>query len=299
MIEQLKKVSIDTKLALYLCQKGSGNMFTIHAGRHAAGELPEWMNSFIQSPAPFLQFEQDGQKKVYLKWVLNANDIIVFMDDNKFTALGHIMNSLLLQSAGQKQAEPAEKASEDDGAPATAQLQKTVEDLKAQNSDLALRLKESLTKEMDLNRELAQFRVKDQQSGASQARSVLTQIKDENGRLTAQIKGWEEKYKKLEEQYKALLSKQGSLDASGGVNEISPHARGLVALINALNNIIVTGDASGIDLQTLGMITSVPSKEELERNPESVKGLIAKLVGMERSGQLTAFQMKRLNNILG
>jgi hypothetical protein len=70
--------------------------------------------------------------------------------------------------------------------------------------------------------------------------------------------------------------------------------RGLVEIVQALTAIITTGDASKIDLTKLSQIVSVPSKADLERNPSAVKTVIAKLLGMERSGQLTTEQIATL-----
>jgi hypothetical protein len=69
-------------------------------------------------------------------------------------------------------------------------------------------------------------------------------------------------------------------------------------LVTALNNIVTTSDASHIDLEKLAQFIPVPPRAELERNPNVIKAIIAKLIGMERSGQLTPFQLKKLNEVI-
>jgi myosin heavy subunit len=70
--------------------------------------------------------------------------------------------------------------------------------------------------------------------------------------------------------------------------------RGLVDVVQALTAIITTGDASHIDLEKLSQFVSVPKRSDLERNPAAVKTVIAKLLGMERSGQLKPEQIAKL-----
>ncbi|MDR2400919.1 MAG: hypothetical protein LBD73_04620 [Deferribacteraceae bacterium] len=70
--------------------------------------------------------------------------------------------------------------------------------------------------------------------------------------------------------------------------------RGLVEVVQALTAIITSGDASHINLTKLSQFVSVPSKSDLERNPAAVKTVIAKLLGMERSGQFTPDQIAKL-----
>jgi hypothetical protein len=70
--------------------------------------------------------------------------------------------------------------------------------------------------------------------------------------------------------------------------------RGLGEIVQALTAVITSGDASKIDVAKLSKIVSVPSKTDLERNPSAVKTVIAKLLGMERSGQLTPEQIATL-----
>jgi myosin heavy subunit len=76
--------------------------------------------------------------------------------------------------------------------------------------------------------------------------------------------------------------------------QASKENRGLVEVVQALTAIITSGDASHIDLAKLGQFVSVPSKSDLERNPAAVKTVIAKLLGMERSGQLNDEQIAKL-----
>jgi hypothetical protein len=76
--------------------------------------------------------------------------------------------------------------------------------------------------------------------------------------------------------------------------QASKENRGLVEVVQALTAIITSGDASHIDLTKLGQFVSVPSKADLERNPAAVKTVIAKLLGMERSGQLNDEQIAKL-----
>jgi myosin heavy subunit len=71
--------------------------------------------------------------------------------------------------------------------------------------------------------------------------------------------------------------------------------RGLVDVVQALTAIITTGDSSHIDLEKLSQFVSVPKRSDLERNPAAVKTVIAKLLGMERSGQLKPEQIAKLN----
>jgi hypothetical protein len=74
--------------------------------------------------------------------------------------------------------------------------------------------------------------------------------------------------------------------------------RALVDVVQALTSIISSGDASRIDLAKLGQFVSVPSKADLERNPAAVKTVIAKLLGMERSGQLNPEQIAKLKEVV-
>ena len=319
MLNQLKDLSLKTKLTLYICRKDSGKMHTIHDGKGFDGDMPEWMVNFVNDANPMLAFEQNGQRKIYFKWSLNAESIAVFLDDAKLSGLTLLLNNLLAQPAP-KQGEASnaeikvlteklqqaklsyeqEKKKTSSAESETAALKKDNAALQEQNTDQAIRLKDALSENLELQRKIKQDEGPvDPSMQMSQARSAITRLKDENSRLFAQIKGWEEKYHKLEEQCNALRAKAGMQPAAVSEPAQQNLPRGLIPIVNALNKIIVTGDASGLNLEALAMITSIPSRGELETSPEAVKSVIAKLLGMEKSGQLTAFQMKKLNSVIG
>ena len=322
MVDQLKQLTLKTKVTFYVCSPSdSKKMHTIHEGKSFDGDLPEWMAKFVASADPMLPFEQNDQKKIYLKWTLTSWNILFFLDAAKLSGLTLLLNNLLARTSIMPKPEEASSAEikvlteklqqmklsydkELKGHEAAKaelkDLQQQIESLNASNLEHAARLKDALSKNMEMERQLKQQNTTQdiQDLGVNHARSVLTQLKDENARLLAQLRGWEEKYKKLEEQYNALRAKMGQEPVSGAELHQAEPARGLVPIINALNRVIATGDASGLNLDALNLIISTPPKAELERNPDAVKNIIAKLLGMERSGQLTSFQMKKLNSVM-
>jgi hypothetical protein len=285
MVTRLKQLTLKIKLTLYICQTSNGKMYTIHEGKSFEGALPEWMERFVTGTEPLLAFEQDGQHKTYVRWVLNTENTIVFLDDAKLSGLMLLLNNLLSQSPS---APKPEEASAVEIRMLTEKLQQMklsheaeIDALNENSLAQIARLKEALSKAT--SNAPAAGSVAATGSMSNQTRSALMQLKDENSRLVAVIRAWEEKYKKLESQ----LPKSSS-----------DVLHGLAPIIAALNKVIVTGDSTGLNIDALNLVISTPPKAELETNPEAVKAIIAKLVGMERSGQLTAFQIKKLNNAM-
>lgn len=316
MKDLLLKLNGLTGMTFYLCGVADKKMYTIHDRAVFDADTPEWMQKFIAGGSNVLVFEQKDQRKQYFRWNLDENNVVAILDDTSYGSLTKILNKMLFNlrdGAGstenassaelktvndklmgvQRRLETAlkEKKAADDS---VAKLTTQVASLTEQNKDQAVRLQDALSKNLELSHEAKQAQI--DLSEGSKARSSVTLLRDENGRLQGQVKLLEERYQKLSEAFDAL--KSGKPAAEGEESVESERSKGLTKLINALNTITATGSADALDLKKLAMFVHVPNKAELERNPNAVKAIISKLLGMERSGQLTAFQMKKLNEVV-
>ena len=308
MLEKLKQLNKQTGVTMYLCDPQTKKMTTVHNGKVFDGEIPQWMLDFVNSTKTLLSFAQEGQRKHYFRLKLTDEQSLVFLDDFAFTFLSRVMNKLF-ESAADAEAEmlyekmvqaktelAAEKKLREEARLRAEQISDVVASLKTQNFDQSTRLKDALAQNFTLANEIKQLKAEDIKSDGLKLRGTLTSLRDDNARLTQQVKQWEEKYQKLRDKYDELVkgrsASSSAQDAAAGQQNIP---KGLFNVVNALNRVIATGNASGINLETFSMITPLPPRAEFERNPEVIKAVIAKLLGMERSGQLSVFQLKKLN----
>ncbi len=311
MLERLKQLNKQTGVTMYLCDPQNKKMVTIHEGKVFDGEIPQWMLDFADGSKPLLPFDQEGQRKHYFNLKLNGGQSLVFLDEPSFTLLSKLMNKMLEPAAGGEAGMPHDQTAQVKAALEAEkklrvqehdnleQMKDAVASLKTQNADQAVRLKDALAQNLTLSHEIKQLKAEDIKSDGLKLRGTVTLLRDENTRLLQQVKQWEEKCKRLQDRCDELMKNRPASSGQEAAPSQQNVPKGLFNVVNALNKVIATGDASTLNLETLSMIVPVPARAELERNPDTVKSVIAKLLGMERSGQLSAFQIKKLNDGFG
>jgi hypothetical protein len=294
MVDRLKKLTLKTKLTFYVCQPNSGKMYTIHEGKSFEGDLPEWLAKFVAGDEPLLPFDQDGEQKTYVRWVLNVENTVIYLDDAKLSGLMLLLNNLVAQSHIPKPEEASaveirilkEKLQQLKLGYETEldEARQQITALREANVEQAVHLQEAIkAKENTLDIETMPPAINEQATNiGGESADAISQLQEKNERLEALVKDWEERYKKLE--YSTLPPPEDNI--------------GIAPVISALNKVILTKDASALNLDMLNLIVSTPSQEELETNPDMVRSVIAKLISMERSGQLSIFLMKKLNNVV-
>lgn len=248
--KQLLDLNRHTKVTMYLCSLGESAMYTFHEDSVFDGEIPEWMLRYIKSADTLLPFDLDGKAKHYFKWVLDDSHILVIMDEASHICQNTLMKYLLSldRSGGEANDEADLSDKVERYKRQNKKLQDEIVSLKEQNDDQALRLKNTLSENLSLQKRLRS------QSGG-----------DDEGFLHHSCTDDEDGYQK-----------------------------NLSYVIKNLNNIITTSSAANVDIDVLSAIIPISSSRELERNSELVKNLIAKLIGMDRMGKLTSFQIKKL-----
>ncbi|MDR2884169.1 MAG: hypothetical protein LBV09_03580 [Deferribacteraceae bacterium] len=144
-IEAIQALNKRIGTPFYLCTLSGDTMQTIHEGRVYDGKKPDWLHDFIKGDTTLLDFEDEGVKRHYFRWNIDSERIVVFLDDGSFSYLYKLMNQLFsipLQQEGMT----------------AAQMAAEIKSLKEQNADMAVRLKDSLSKNLELSRELRKFR---------------------------------------------------------------------------------------------------------------------------------------------
>lgn len=313
MKELLLRLNRLTGITFYLCGVHTNKMQTVHEGVVFDSDTPEWLQKFISGGNQLLVFEQNSQRKQYYMWQLDDSNVVVILDDAHFTSLTQILNKMLLSlpyslsetgeaTAGdlktannmladlQQRLDKAltEKAAALDS---VDKLTKENASLADMNKDQSIRLKDALAKNLELNHTLKEYKTTSAVPTATD--SSITQLREENARFAEEIRQMQERYQKLSDKLNSIRQ-----NTSTEYTDDNDTSKGLFKLINALNIVTETGDASMLDLKKLAMFVHVPVQAELERNPAAVKAIISKLLGMERSGQLTAFQTKKLNEVV-
>ena len=311
MLDRITQLSKQAGVTVYLCNPQTKTMVTIHDGKKFDGEIPQWMLNFIEGGKSLLSFEQEGQRKSYFSIKLTGGQFLVFLDDAVFTSLSKLVNKALEPQVGSsaelfinqaletKVAFEAEKKRRERDLAELEQMKDVIDGLKAQNVDQAVRLKDVLSQNLSFANEIKQLKAEDIKSDGLKLRGTVTLLRDENTRLTLQIKQWEEKYRKLQDRCDELLKSRPTTQQEAAQPAQNTSKGGLFNVVNALNRVIETGNASGINIEALSMIIPISSRAELERSPNTVKALIAKLLGMERSGQLSALQLKKIKDAVG
>ncbi|MDR0454770.1 MAG: hypothetical protein LBH05_08170 [Deferribacteraceae bacterium] len=309
MLNRLKQLNKQTGVTMYLCDPQAKKMVTLHDGKDFDGEIPLWMLNFVNSTSPLLSFEQKGQQKQYFRLKLENGQFLVILDDPSFVLLNQMINKMLEPNdtgtfdnavMHVKAALESEKKLRERDLAEIEMMKESVAALKMQNSDQAARLKEAFTQNSNLSNEIRQLKSDDIKSEGQKLRSTVTLLRNENTRVTKQLRQADEKLRNLQDKYNELL-KESHISATLSPETQTSHTGkgGLFHLVSVLNKVIETGDASAINIETLSMITPISSRTELECNPAAVKALIAKLLGMERSGHLSALQIKKLNDAVG
>lgn len=286
-----------TGFTIYMCFDNQTNMLTFYNDKVYEGKCPEWMRKYITDRPATIIFEQDGRHKCYVRLSLGDGCYIVILDDDSLPMLSEAVKKLMMQETPVEMNNNASelavlKAKIIEHTRSFQKFENEVQKLteenavfKEQNADQSARLAEALKKNLELSNRLRQAESLPGESAqsAEKFRASMTGLVDNNDRLKSQIKQLEEKCKKLEEQ----LGIETKKDTAENGN--------LIPLVNTLNKIIETQDASGINFSMIEKYVHVPVRLELERNPDAVKALISALVGMEKSGKLSAFQIKALN----
>ncbi len=313
MKELLLRLNRLTGITFYLCGVHTNKMQTVHEGVVFDSDTPEWLQKFISGGNRLLVFEQNSQRKQYYMWQLDDSNVVVILDDAHFTSLTQILNKMLLSlpyslsETGEASAGDLKTANNmladlqqrldkalNEKAAALDSLDKLTKEntsLAYMNKDQSIRLKDALAKNLELNHTLKEYKTTSAVPTATD--SSIIQLREENARFAGEIQQMQERYQKLSDKLNAIRQ-----NTSTEYTDDNDTSKGLFKLINALNIVIETGDASMLDLKKLAMFVHVPVQAELERNPAAVKAIISKLLGMERSGQLTAFQTKKLNEVV-